>query len=212
MKNKHWWVSCIALILSSIAIVLVLFRVVPVHELNTESYIGVIVSLLGICVAFVLGYQIFNALEWKSELKKVKNLKDELISIKDNMTIMERRLESKICQADANGYRIEGEYIIAISLMLECLRHQIKFDDYASLNGTVGNIEVLIAFLKESDNENLWVSKHKLNKEQPEHVVKRKFDTVLTECKKQERFQPFEERLLAIKTDFDDLYEKHKDS
>ena len=68
---KQWIINLILLLLSIIAILFLLLKVTP-FEVTSETYIGTIVSLLSLAAAFVIGYQIYNAIEFRREIKNQK--------------------------------------------------------------------------------------------------------------------------------------------
>lgn len=75
MKNS--WISYVAIILSVIAILLVVFRITPI-EFTNETFIGIIASFIGISVTLLIGYQIINTLEIKKEISDQKKRSNEL--------------------------------------------------------------------------------------------------------------------------------------
>ncbi|MBP1644976.1 MAG: hypothetical protein H6Q16_551 [Bacteroidetes bacterium] len=75
MKNS--WISYVAIILSVLAILLVIFRITPI-EFTNETYIGIIASFIGISVTLLIGYQIINTLEIKKEMSEQRKRSNEL--------------------------------------------------------------------------------------------------------------------------------------
>lgn len=75
---KQWIINLILLLLSIIAILFSLLKVTP-FEVTSETYIGTIVSLLSLATAFVIGYQIYNAIEFRKEIEIQKKKYDNII-------------------------------------------------------------------------------------------------------------------------------------
>ncbi len=75
----------ISIILSLIALVAVLgvilvwiFRGYTISVVSLDTFIGVMVAIVGLLVTFAVGWQIVNALEIKSKLAEIKDLKDNI--------------------------------------------------------------------------------------------------------------------------------------
>lgn len=68
---KQWVINIILFGLAIIAILIALLKVTP-FEVTEGTYIGVIITLLSIVATFVIGYQIYNAIEFKKEISNQK--------------------------------------------------------------------------------------------------------------------------------------------
>ncbi len=98
MKN-HWF-SFTALLLALVAIVLVCSHACVIHGVSeeawngaTKDYIGTLITMLGVIIAFVVGFQIYNAVDLKDRLKKLEEEKDDLKTIwrKSNSISIKRK-------------------------------------------------------------------------------------------------------------------------
>ena len=79
VKNmKQWIINLILLLFSITAILFSLLKVTP-FEVTNETYIGTIVSLLSLATAFVIGYQIYNAIEFRKEIEIQRKKYDNII-------------------------------------------------------------------------------------------------------------------------------------
>lgn len=75
---KQWMINLVLLLLSIAAILFSLLKVTP-FEITGDTYIGTIVSLLSLAAAFVIGYQIYNAIEFRREIKNQRKRYDEIV-------------------------------------------------------------------------------------------------------------------------------------
>lgn len=75
---KQWLINLILFLLAIIAIGIALLKVTP-FEITGDTYIGVIVSLLSLATAFIIGYQIYNAIELRKEISKQRKLYDAIV-------------------------------------------------------------------------------------------------------------------------------------
>ncbi len=69
---KHIFISIISLVISIIAIGLCTIQVTPSYSINEQTYIGIIATLIGVLVTFVVGYQILNTIKIKYKMRKIK--------------------------------------------------------------------------------------------------------------------------------------------
>ena len=128
-NNKYikisFWLSILAIILS-LSTILIWF--VSVNELtcpNLDSFIGTIVTLLAIIVTFVIGWQIYNAVEIKEKIKIVDSLRllQEQQEHKTNQMIYNawHHLSYTSAQMSANDH----DYVNAYRLLLNSLSNSI---------------------------------------------------------------------------------------
>lgn len=86
-------------IISMLALVFSLIRVTP-FEVTADTYTGVIVTLLSVVVTFVIGYQIFNIIEFKdklnSQVEENKSLRKEILGMKEEVQNMQDDLKKRI--------------------------------------------------------------------------------------------------------------------
>ena len=75
---KQWAINLILFLLSIIAIGIALFKVTP-FEVTEDTYIGVTVTLLALATSFVIGYQIYNAIELKKEISKQRKQYSKIV-------------------------------------------------------------------------------------------------------------------------------------
>ena len=66
---KQWAINLLLFILVCLALLFAILKITP-FEITGDTYIGTIVSLLSLAVAFVIGYQIYNAIELRREIKE----------------------------------------------------------------------------------------------------------------------------------------------
>lgn len=82
-------------LISILALIFSLLKITP-FTITSETYIGTIVSALSIATTFVIGYQIYNAMEIKSELKqfdeKIQQQNSQYKSIIEKNTELEKTL------------------------------------------------------------------------------------------------------------------------
>lgn len=70
---KQWMINCVLFIICLTALGFSLMKITP-FEIGEDAYVGVITTLLSLAVAFVIGYQIYNAVELKNDVKEQRRL------------------------------------------------------------------------------------------------------------------------------------------
>lgn len=70
---KQWMINCMLFIICLTALGFSLMKITP-FEIGEDAYISVITTLLSLAVAFVIGYQIYNAVELKNDVKEQRRL------------------------------------------------------------------------------------------------------------------------------------------
>ena len=74
-KNISIILSILALAIASVLAVLLACRNVTLSSISLDSFVGVMVAMIGILVTFAVGWQIINALEIKGKLAEIEKLK-----------------------------------------------------------------------------------------------------------------------------------------
>ena len=70
---KQWMINCVLFIICLTALGFSLMKITP-FEIGEDAYVGIITTLLSLAVAFVIGYQIYNAVELKNDVKEQRRL------------------------------------------------------------------------------------------------------------------------------------------
>lgn len=70
---KQWMINCVLFIICLTALGFSLMKITP-FEIGEDAYVGFITTLLSLAVAFVIGYQIYNAVELKNDVKEQRRL------------------------------------------------------------------------------------------------------------------------------------------
>ena len=98
LETKANW--AIGLSITSIALTIVMFAMWCCNAggfsaVSLDTFVGVIVALLAIIVTFVLGWQIYNAMELKEKFAKIKTL-EELLN-KSNEISAQINYNTQLC-------------------------------------------------------------------------------------------------------------------
>lgn len=78
MEKKSFILSIIALAVSIVTLAVIFIRVTPNSVIDLGTFIGVMTALIGISITFLVGYQIYNAIEIRQKLAEVDQLQEKL--------------------------------------------------------------------------------------------------------------------------------------
>jgi len=132
--------SKIAVILSIVAIVGVLsvwslwiLGSLELTVVSLETFVGVIVALLGILVTVILGWQIVNALELRGKIKEIEQRQNSTLDVirglnenVQNAFKLSSNLQAGINGIDANMYIQHGQFVEAFVFYHSALCQAIK--------------------------------------------------------------------------------------
>ena len=148
-KNARCLYCCVgfSIMCSIIAIIISILHVEPFVVTET-TYIGFIVSLMAIIFALLVGYQIFNVIDTRKELKKIEKQKKEI-----EKTVKELSRYQKIPEA----YSLSNKGLFAISLeryddAISLFLKSMKLFFLSDIESLVGNIEHCLFQIKKSDS------------------------------------------------------------
>lgn len=160
----------------------------PLIALSLDTFIGVMVTMIGILVTFAIGWQIVNALEIKSKLTEIERLKTE---INEQHTRIEKIAARSAYDAAVNrSYTLHkiGEYIKAFASTLEAIQHCLQIDEYEDLDILLHNLKANATgthnlFIYESDNE-LIVKADTAIRQSPKYdLIKERYEDAIREYK-----------------------------
>ena len=100
-KCKYWML--LLTLLCVISLGFSLFRVFPC-EVGNETFLGIVLSAVGIIVTLVMGYQIFSVVEFRGELQKQK---EENIKLAHDNAKLQQMIRNQMGALDKQKGRIE---------------------------------------------------------------------------------------------------------
>lgn len=114
MKQKY--INIIIGVTSILAFGFALLKVTP-FTITADTYVGTIITILSILVTIVIGYQIFNIIEFKQKLEKQIHdneiLSAEILKTKEDVNVMKDELQKQIKQNAAitsmNAHELEAK-------------------------------------------------------------------------------------------------------
>jgi hypothetical protein len=185
MKKGQVFLCWFTIGLAIIAIMATFFvRIIPTVTITGETYIGVLVSLLGICVTLAIGYQIVNTLDLKESIREMKSLKHDLEGMKKEMVKIKYQMRAEQSNSEGIAASQNGDYPLGLYNFTTGLKMALKCDD-----GTL--IPMIIDNIKEALNiwnvNRSYYDPSKFNSlhigyEKPIDIIVSTFDDIIDNC------------------------------
>ena len=101
-----------------------------------DSFVGTMATVIGVLVTFVIGYQIYNAVELNDKLKKYDDRFSDIENIKNDLLInnLLAQIETDMLLSFQN--KKEGKYDIAFNYCLTALYKRTLLESYNNSNLT----------------------------------------------------------------------------
>ena len=191
-KNLGLWLSVTAVIIAIIAFVIVCCRWITFPE-STESFIGILVSLLAICVTFVIGYQIINTLNIKESVKEIDHKTAEVTQELKDLNKFKDEIKAINARSIGDMYSHLQDYNNAICYYVDGLNYALKSDDARRSDAILSNIETALNNWEHGYNEHKESST--FNGFKSNEIIDRQFYTIHKECVGYLLYAAFENRI-----------------
>ena len=121
---------------------------------SLDSFVGVIVALLAIIVAFVVGWQIYNSIEIKGKIEELSALK-EIINVQEKNIKQETgKSQHLISYILGNEAYKEKRYLDAFRFLMSSLRYSMQLDSPLNVESLLKGLEQINKNIsKENDFE-----------------------------------------------------------
>ena len=107
---------------------------ISLTNVSLDTFIGVMVTMIGILVTFAVGWQIINALEIKSKLAEIEKIKADVNTQQSNINKIAARIAYDA--AVNRGYTLQkqDEYHRAFAAIQEAIKNCLFIDEYEDLD------------------------------------------------------------------------------
>ena len=139
-KNLSIILSLLALVGVVVLAVVMACLNVSLSNVSLDTFIGVMVTMIGILVTFAVGWQIINALEIKSKLTEIEKIKADVNTQQSNIDKIAARIAYDAAINRSYTLHKMGEYIKAFASTLEALQNCLLIDEYEDLDILLSNL------------------------------------------------------------------------
>lgn len=122
-KNISIILSILALAIASVLAVLLACRNVTLSFISLDTFVGVMVAMIGILVTFAVGWQIINALEIKGKLAEIEKLKSDINYQREQMHELAESTKHDSMLVRAQAFYRDGDFINATICSMDSLLH-----------------------------------------------------------------------------------------
>lgn len=122
-KNISIILSILALAIALVLAVLLVCRNVTLSFISLDTFVGVMVAMIGILVTFAVGWQIINALEIKGKLAEIEKLKADINDQREQMHELAESTKHDSMLVRAQAFYRDGDFINATICSMDSLLH-----------------------------------------------------------------------------------------
>lgn len=146
--HSHRGIYLILVITNLVSILAILIHFVDVNTISNDSYIGVVASLMGMCATFIVGFQIYNSIEYKSEIQSLQNIQEKY---EKDLKGMEDRLIYESNEAYIGIYIVQGltfkdkSLPASLNSFLKSIIHSLNVGDFKRSNVAIRHVVTLAA-------------------------------------------------------------------
>lgn len=180
--------SVFSIAISFITIALFFFKVKENSVIDSGTYISIMATFIGICAAFIIGFQILNALSVDSKISRLNQITDDInvdvITIKAVLLKVEKdtlKVEGLTYFLAAQAEVATNKYPEALASLINAIGLFVHAEYYKIKDNTLQNIDLLVPHLTEDPN------KEKIKKLR--HLFKRNYDIIIA-SKSADIFEP----------------------
>lgn len=153
MKKASFILSLLSLAISVITLIVIFWKVTPNSIVDLGTFIGVIAAFIGISVTFLIGYQIYNAMEIQHKLNEIDILKNQLKQANDSLDYLKSDTYDGIYTIAAKIYHMHPtEKCDAFYYMNTSLKYALDLDDQRK--DYIGRIEEIEKYALELNTGN----------------------------------------------------------
>jgi len=147
-KNLSIILSLVALVGVVVLAVVMACLNVSLSNVSLDTFIGVMVTMIGILVTFAVGWQIINALEIKSKLAEIEKLKIEIKEQREQMQELAESTKHESMLVRAQEFYRCGDYIHATLCAMESLLHCLPLKVPSNINLVLQSVEAFASLIK----------------------------------------------------------------
>ena len=149
MKNNLSIIlSLLALVCVIVLSVLVFIPDIALSDVSLDTFIGVMVTMIGILVTFAVGWQIINALEIKSKLAEIETIKNDIKEQREQMLELAESTKHESMLIRAQEFYRCGDHIHATICAMDSLLHCLPLKVPSNINLVLQSVEAFASFIK----------------------------------------------------------------
>lgn len=186
MKNRNLAHICayISLAISSTLLVLWCCNVGGFTVVSLDSFVGVIVALLAIVVTMAVGWQIYNSVEIKSQIKELSSLKEKLNIQEQTTNQLTGKAQHLISYILGNEAYKEERYIDAFRCLMSSLKYSLQLENPLNIESLLIALKQTNSIIKNGDDfdpaivEDIIMYNNEIKSSSGYSLIKYKYETI----------------------------------
>ena len=183
MKNNLSIIlSLLALVCVIVLSVLVFIPDIALSDVSLDTFIGVMVTMIGILVTFAVGWQIINALEIKSKLAEIETIKNDIKEQREQMLELAESTKHESMLIRAQEFYRCGDHIHATICAMDSLLHCLPLKVPSNINLVLQSVEAFASFIKtpltSEDNKELLLIDQSIRKEKNYIFIQERYEII----------------------------------
>lgn len=149
MKNNLSIIlSLLAFVCVIVLSVLVFIPDIALSDVSLDTFIGVMVTMIGVLVTFAVGWQIINALEIKSKLAEIETIKNDIKEQREQMQELAESTKHESMLVRAQEFYRCGDHIHATICAMDSLLHCLPLKVPSNINLVLQTVEAYASYIK----------------------------------------------------------------
>lgn len=183
MKNNLSIIlSLLALVCVIVLSVLVFIPDIALSDVSLDTFIGVMVTMIGILVTFAVGWQIINALEIKSKLAEIETIKNDIKEQREQMLELAESTKHESMLIRAQEFYRCGDHIHATICAMDSLLHCLPLKVPSNINLVLQSVEAFASFIKtpltSEDNKELLLIGQSIRMEKNYIFIQERYEII----------------------------------
>lgn len=162
-KHTHRFIYISIVVIGILSIIAILLHFIDNTTISGSVYIGIITTLMGICTTFIVGFQIYNSIEYRAEIRNLQQIQEKYRS---EIQRIDEKLFYESNEAYIGIYMVQGitlkDKYLSSSLrsFLKSIVHSLNVYDMKRAHIAVDHIVSLArqqrdTFIKVLDNDEI---------------------------------------------------------
>ena len=181
-SNLSIILSLLALVCVIVLSVLVFIPDIALSDVSLDTFIGVMVTMIGILVTFAVGWQIINALEIKSKLAEIETIKNDIKEQREQMLELAESTKHESMLIRAQEFYRCGDHIHATICAMDSLLHCLPLKVPSNINLVLQSVEAFASFIKtpltSEDNKELLLIDQSIREEKNYIFIQERYEII----------------------------------
>ncbi len=162
-RHTHRFLYILIVVIGILSTIAILLHFIDTTTVSGSAYIGIVTTLMGICTTFIVGFQIYNSIEYRAEIRNLQQIQEKYRS---EIQRIDEKLFYESNEAYIGIYMVQGisfkdKYLSSsLKSFLKSIAHSLNVCDMMRANTAIGHIVSLAhqqrdVFIKALDTDGI---------------------------------------------------------